>query len=105
MIRCVATKEKDRLSLQIVGHAEYNPGNDIICSAVSTLTQTFYRYVLMHETEMLIDGRVEVGNAMVMCKATPTTLAVFNACVDALIDISNTYGSNYLTVNDCRYGV
>lgn len=30
-------------SINLVGHAQYNPGNDIVCAGVSTITETFVR--------------------------------------------------------------
>ena len=35
----VVTRTLDRIT--ITGHAQYNGGNDIVCSAVSALTQAF----------------------------------------------------------------
>jgi uncharacterized protein YsxB (DUF464 family) len=34
--------EDDDFGICAEGHAEYNPGNDIVCSAVSTLLQTLW---------------------------------------------------------------
>lgn len=34
--------EKDSFGICANGHADYNPGNDIVCSAVSALLQTLY---------------------------------------------------------------
>lgn len=33
---------KDICYIRVEGHAEYNPGNDIVCAAVSALMQTLY---------------------------------------------------------------
>ena len=33
---------KDICYIRAEGHAEYNPGNDIVCAAVSALMQTIY---------------------------------------------------------------
>ena len=34
--------ENDEFGICAEGHAEYNPGNDIVCSAISCLLQTLY---------------------------------------------------------------
>ena len=49
-------------SLNMVGHADYNPGNDIVCSAVSTLNQTFIHLISEMGYSDIIskDGLVEV---------------------------------------------
>ena len=37
---------RTRYSLDIVGHAGFNPGNDIVCSACSMLAETYFVSVL-----------------------------------------------------------
>ena len=50
--------------IQAAGHAGYNPGNDIVCAAISALMQTLYaamESVCHAETEERhSDGRMEV---------------------------------------------
>lgn len=46
-------------SAELQGHAEYNPGNDIVCAAISQLTYTFAQLVLQGEK----DGKLTVGEA------------------------------------------
>lgn len=40
MIRICLTKTENTYKFNAVGHADYNPGNDIVCAAVSCLTYT-----------------------------------------------------------------
>ena len=40
MVSITARKERNEYWLDIIGHAGYNPGNDIVCSAVSVLATT-----------------------------------------------------------------
>ena len=50
------------------GHAEFNPGNDIVCSAVSALMQTLYAGLEMQCYAQCIlskgDGRYEIDCAI-----------------------------------------
>lgn len=42
MVKCsLECIDNTDYSIRIEGHAEYNPGNDIVCSAVSILAYTF----------------------------------------------------------------
>jgi uncharacterized protein YsxB (DUF464 family) len=51
---------KNNNSVIIKGHANYNPGNDIVCSAVSTLTFTLIgsltEFNIKHETSLDVKG-------------------------------------------------
>jgi uncharacterized protein YsxB (DUF464 family) len=40
MINIEVTSRNGEMEIYSVGHANYNPGNDIICSAVSAIMQT-----------------------------------------------------------------
>lgn len=43
------TKEgRVKYELEIRGHADYNPGNDIVCAACSMLAETYFSAVLKH---------------------------------------------------------
>lgn len=55
MIDITVKKTPYDYRIKIVGHAGYNPGNDIVCSAVSALT-----YVLAHTASGLQSGEYEV---------------------------------------------
>ncbi len=52
-------------TLRVVGHAEYNPGNDIVCSAISALTQALVGTLqnikgLEFNKKIIQDGNVTV---------------------------------------------
>ena len=57
---------KQNFSLVIKGHAQYNPGNDIICAGVSTITQTFSEIVSELGCSDIVseDGLFEVNGNM-----------------------------------------
>jgi uncharacterized protein YsxB (DUF464 family) len=40
---CFSELASNKLKLSIIGHSSTDKGNDIVCSAVSALTQTFVR--------------------------------------------------------------
>ena len=41
MIEVRATDKGGYFTIQLDGHANFNPGNDVVCAAASTLIQTF----------------------------------------------------------------
>lgn len=58
-------------SLSAVGHAGYNPGNDIVCAAVSALIQTF----AVSAGEFTTDGIGSIlrdGSAVISWPRAPT---------------------------------
>lgn len=57
-------------SCVVKGHAGFNPGNDIVCSAVSTLANTLVNTLVQTE-EIEVDYKMESGNVEVY--ATPLT--------------------------------
>lgn len=58
-------------SLSVQGHAGYNPGNDIVCSAVSALVQTFEASAREFTTDEIISS-LEDGDAVISWPRAPT---------------------------------
>lgn len=42
------------VEVSIKGHADYNPGNDIVCAGISTLSYTLLNYLRQAEKEHLV---------------------------------------------------
>ena len=61
-------------SAELQGHAEYSPGNDIVCAAISQLAFTFGQLVLQGEKE----GKVAVGEVRLEPGDTSITFYVHN---------------------------
>ena len=55
IIITVAETDKD-VMLSMSGHAEFNPGNDIVCSAASMLGQTLAQVVMDMEAEGMLSS-------------------------------------------------
>ena len=58
-------------SLSVKGHAGYNPGNDIVCSAVSALVQTFEASAREFTTDE-IKSSLQDGDAVISWPRAPT---------------------------------
>jgi uncharacterized protein YsxB (DUF464 family) len=51
MTEVTVEKKRNLIEIKIVGHAGYNPGNDIVCSACSILTYTLIQNLINAEKE------------------------------------------------------
>jgi uncharacterized protein YsxB (DUF464 family) len=90
-------QEKALCGVQAKGHAEFNPGNDIVCSAISALLQTLYAGLEMrcyarvhHEQEsgwFCIDVGIEEKNR-------DRIEALFNSVIYGLELIAEKYPNN-----------
>lgn len=69
------------VSLSVQGHAGYNPGNDIVCSAVSALVQTFEASAREFTTDEIISSLAD-GDAVVAWPRAPT--AELSLLIDSL---------------------
>ena len=59
------------VALSVQGHAGYNPGNDIVCAAVSALVQTFEASAREFTTDEIISS-LEDGDAVIAWPRAPT---------------------------------
>ena len=69
------------VSISVCGHAGYNPGNDIVCSAVSALVQTFEASAREFTTDEIISS-LEDGDAVIAWPRAPT--AELSLLIDSL---------------------
>ena len=46
--------KKLTVEVSVKGHADYNPGNDIVCAGISTLSYTLLNYLRQAEKEHLV---------------------------------------------------
>ena len=51
MTQMTIHEDDKHVKIDIVGHAGYNPGNDVVCAAISTMS-----YALINSLERLMDG-------------------------------------------------
>ena len=45
MTQAAITKTSNDVEIAITGHAGYNPGNDVVCAGISTLSYTLINYL------------------------------------------------------------
>jgi len=81
--------------LSVQGHAGYNPGNDIVCAAVSALVQTFEAAAKEFTTDRL-ESSMQDGNAVISWPRAPTkelSLLIDSTCL-GLLRMAGSYPDN-----------
>lgn len=81
--------------LTVTGHAGYNPGNDIVCAAVSALVQTFEASAKEFTTDEIY-ASLQDGNAVISWPRAPTEkleLLIDSTCL-GLIHMAESYPEN-----------
>ena len=82
-------------SLSVQGHAGYNPGNDIVCAAVSALVQTFEASAREFTTDE-INSFMQDGDAVISWPRAPTkelSLLIDSICL-GLFRMAESYPEN-----------
>lgn len=59
MTEVIIKKCRDKYILTMSGHAGYNPGNDIVCSALSVIEYMLSEWVVLHPEAAVIERCVE----------------------------------------------
>lgn len=102
MIEITVDKSHEELTLISQGHAEYNPGNDIVCSAVSALL-----YTLAGALQNLCgygkrSFRFEAGDTEIHCRPPDkTAITIFDTTIIGLLQIEKQYPDNvHITINE-----
>ena len=89
-------------SINLVGHAQYNPGNDIVCASVSTLTETFVRLLSL---KGCLDSNLikESGVVTLMGETDESIYSYLEFVTTGYSGLANTYPDNVrLEVKDER---
>lgn len=93
ILRCI-TKEsgKEMYMLQMSGHAGYNPGNDIVCSALSTLIVTFAETLLQKGIPTV--HNITSGYAKVECEYSEAVKDIILTIETGIELIAKQYSQN-----------
>lgn len=78
MIEANAYRTAQGYCLEVVGHADYACGDDIVCAAVSALVESLAAYLEEYDTDCTSDADLADGYAMI-------TLAERNAAYDMAV--------------------
>ena len=77
----------------VTGHAGYNPGNDIVCSAVSGLAHALYGYPENSRDKIRAIGRMDKdkGQMQIRIKGDDSLLPAFEVVTIGLKQIAKKY--------------
>lgn len=82
----------DKFSFAMEGHAGYNPGNDIVCSAASALGQALYGYLDNNRDKITVDRMdKDKGQMHISIKGDTSLLPAFEVVTLGLMQIAKKY--------------
>ena len=82
----------DKFSFAMEGHAGYNPGNDIVCSAASALGQALYGYLDNNRDKITVDRMdKDKGQMHISIKGNASLLPAFEVVILGLMQIAKKY--------------
>lgn len=91
MIKVNITVSDDTYDISAEGHALFNPGNDIVCSAVSALFYAFAGYLHNDSKVRRADIHLDSGDAKI--KAKGDIKQAFDVFIIGLLQIEKAYPS------------
>lgn len=95
MIMIFAGRRPDRCALHVAGHAGFaEPGQDIVCAAVSTLVNTLAGALTVLECRG-VRSKIGRGQARITCTSSGVADLLFYAAIIGFIQLQNTY-PNYI---------
>lgn len=93
MIEAKITIAPPVFSLELNGHAGYNPGNDVVCAAVSAIVYTVAGWVENHRDDLTrVDKHLySSGKTDILVSGNDKAQAVFEAAAIGLLQIEVRY--------------
>ena len=87
-----SSSRNGRHDLQLMGHACYNPGNDIVCASVSAITYTLMGY--LNNSEADYTAHFDSGDCAITCERTRDTDTAIKMAVIGYAQIAMSYPDN-----------
>lgn len=95
------SKVNNTVVVSVAGHAEYNPGNDVVCAGLSTLTQSLFATLEYYESKNKCcikskQIKEDIGTALISFtySSEKEIEAVINMAVIGFSMLANTYPKN-----------
>lgn len=88
MIEASAYRASEGYCLEVIGHAEYAAGNDIVCAAVSALVESLAAYIEEYDSDSGAEADLADGYAMI---TMPERNAAFDMAACGLAAIADNY--------------
>lgn len=101
MIEINVSVDPKFVTLEVNGHAGYNPGNDIVCAAISALAMTFVGAT--KAVDALVDYKDNSGEFIACAESKPETKIILNTVVIGMLQIEKTYPENVkINLENCN---
>ena len=92
MIKISVSFKNKQTTIVATGHANFNDGNDIVCSAVSALLYTLIG-ALAKETEITSEDEKDVFKIVIL-KDSQNTKVILNTILSGIVQIQKAYPEN-----------
>lgn len=92
MINIKVSVKDDDYSVEAEGHALFNPGNDIVCSAVSALFYAFAGF--LHNSSVVKRADIHLNSGDAKIKARGDIQQAFDMFMIGLLQIEKAYPNN-----------
>lgn len=86
--------------VELAGHAGYNPGNDIVCSALSILMYTLGESLLQKKIEA--DINIQSGYAKIQCENTKEIEDIVFTIENGFKLLNDRYPMNVIITKKCK---
>lgn len=93
MVVVRAWVKEDAYKLDICGHADYNPGEDVVCAGVSSIAFALLGYLENHRKDMTPESgwSWDHGDVQVQVRGGEALEAVFQMALIGLMQIAKKY--------------
>lgn len=93
MIEASAYRGSEGYCLEVIGHADYACGNDVVCAAVSALVDSLAAYLEEYDTSCTSDADLADGYALITVSERN---AAFDMAACGLMAIAEQYPDNLI---------
>ena len=87
-----------KFDLRMEGHADYNPGNDIVCAALSSQFFSLANYLEGIGSAPLVEYDLATGFGHISCRGGIKVRLAFEYCLYSFMMLADTYSDNICVV-------
>ena len=104
MIQIFVRSQGDEHLLEMTGHAEHNPGNDVVCAGASAIAYTLLGYLhnAGEHLEELGNVRVESGDLLVRCRGDEFVAETYKMALIGFLQLAERYPEYVSVRSECE---
>lgn len=104
MIEIFLSSQGEEHRLEMTGHADYNPGNDVVCAGASAIAYTLLGYLHNAEGHLLEmqEETVESGNLLVRCLGDEMVAEAHKMALIGFLQLAERYPEHVSVRAECE---